>query len=307
MPPPLGGATPARVALALGTLYLVWGSTYLAIRWVVAELPPFASGSLRFTAAGLFFLLLGLLRGQRDGARWPTRLQLRNSVLLGVAFLGVSNGLVGLAERQISSGLTALMLALTPLWVALLEAVLPGGRRPTAGAVIGLLLGFGATAALVLGAPSTGHAVALSGVIMVLVASFTWATASVIARSAPRSAAFLVSAGIEMVAGGVAQALIALVRGEHHELLAAGPAPRAWLSLLYLAVMGSCIGYGAFSWLNRRVRPSLVATYAYVNPLVAVTLGALLADEPLSPRVLLSGAVIVLAVFLVTTARDRSA
>jgi drug/metabolite transporter (DMT)-like permease len=312
-PPPAGAprgpaalipAGRASIALALGTLYIVWGSTYLAIRWVVVELPPFAAGSLRFVAAGLIFLMLGLLRA--GGTARPRAVELRNAALLGVAFLGISNGLVGLAEKQISSGLTALILALTPLWVALLEALWPGGRRPPLAAIAGLVIGFGGTATLVLGAPSSGHAVAFSGLAMVLIASFSWATASIVARSAARPSVWMISAGVEMVSGGLAQAVVALIRGEYPLLVASGPAPRAWLSLVYLALVGSCLGYGAFSWLTRRARPSLVSTYAYVNPLVAVTLGALLADEPLSPRLAFSGALIVLAVFLVTTARHPS-
>ena len=289
------------MALALGTIYIVWGSTYLGIRWVVAELPPFAAGCIRFTGAGLLFLLLGFARG---GA-WPSARQFRNAALLGVALLGVSNGLVGAAERHITSSLTALILGMTPLWVALIDGLRPGGVRPAPRAIVGLVLGFVGTALLVMTAPGADgqHAVALGAGLLVLVASFTWASASLAARSVARPQSFLISGGIEMISGGLCQAVIAVVRGEWPILLASDAGGRAWLSLLYLGLVGSCLGYGAFSWLTRHARPTLVATYAYVNPLVAVALGTLLAGEALGGAIVGSGALVVLAVFLVTTAR----
>jgi drug/metabolite transporter (DMT)-like permease len=261
---------------------------------------------LRFFCAGLVFFLVGLTRpGGVAAVQAITPRQLRNAALMGMALLGCSNGLVGLAERNISSGLTALMLAITPLWIALIEALRPGGLRPTARAAVGLLIGFCGTALLATGAPADGHATSSAGVVMVLVASLVWAVASVAARNMARPSAWLISAGIEMMAGGATQAVVALVRGEWNALAAgvAGASARAWLSLLYLMLVGSGLGYGAFSWLTRHARPTLIATYGYVNPLVAVMLGTLLASEPLGPRIALAGGAIVLAVFLVTTAR----
>lgn len=286
----------ARVALALGTVYLVWGSTYLAIRWAVAELPPFTAGAVRFVTAGGLFLLFGLVRG----APRPSRRQVRNAALIGVALLGVSNGLVGFAEQRLSSSLAALVLAITPLWIALFEAIRPGGARPSRAAVVGLLIGFCGTGWLVYQPNARGDA---AGLFIVLVASITWATGSLAARRASRPSAFTISAGTEMLAGGLAQLLIAVVRGEPARLTHASPGPRAIGALVYLIVIGAWAGYGAFSWLTRNARPTLVATYAYVNPLVAVTLGALLAGEPLSSRVLVAGAAVVVSVVLVTRQR----
>jgi drug/metabolite transporter (DMT)-like permease len=295
---------PAAIAIALATLYLVGGSTYLGIRWVVVELPPFAAGAMRFVCAGLVFLLLGIARpGGLASLRATTPAQLRNAALIGVGLLGCSNGLVGLAERHISSGMAALVLAGYPLWIALFEAVRPGGLRPGARAGVGLLVGFLGTALLVTGAPADGHATSVSGVVMVLAAALVWAAASLAAKNVARPGAALISAGVEMLAGGATQALIAAARGEWPVMLASDASARAWLSQLYLMAVGSCVGYGTFSWLTRHARPTLVATYGYVSPLVAVTLGALLAGEPLGPRLVVAAIAVVAAVFLVSASR----
>jgi drug/metabolite transporter (DMT)-like permease len=303
-----GAPSQARVALALGTIYVVWGSTYLGIRWVVAELPPFAAGTIRFFSAGLCFFLLGVLRpGGLASLRATSWRQVRNAALIGAAMLGCSNGLVGLAERDISSGMTALMIAITPLLIALMEALRPGGTRPGARASAGLVVGFVGTALLVTGGRDDGHATSAAGVVMVLVAAVVWAAATLAARDVPRPAASMISAGIEMMAGGVTQAVVAAFRGDWPQLFASDASARAWLSLLYLAAVGSCLGYGAFSWLTRNARPTLVSTYGYVNPLVAVTLGTLLAGEALGPRIAVAGVAVVGAVFLVSTDRSKRA
>jgi drug/metabolite transporter (DMT)-like permease len=299
-----GSAPRARIALALATIYVVWGSTYLGIRWVVAELPPFAAGTLRFFSAGLVFFLLGVLRpGGLASWRATTWPQVRNAAVIGAALLGCSNGLVGLAERHISSGTTALMIAITPLLIALMEAFRPGGTRPGGRAAAGLVVGFVGTALLVSGGRDDGHATSVAGVVMVLVAAVVWAAATLAAKDVPRPKASLISAGIEMMAGGVTQAVVAGFRGDWPQLFASHASSRAWLSLLYLAAIGSCLGYGAFSWLTRNARPTLVSTYGYVNPLVAVTLGTLLAGETLGPRIVVAGVAVVGAVFLVSTGR----
>jgi drug/metabolite transporter (DMT)-like permease len=302
--PGTSSASRTRVALALATIYVVWGSTYLGIRWVVAELPPFAAGTLRFFSAGLFFFLVAVLRpggvGRLREVGWR---QVRNAAVLGAAMLGCSNGLVGLAERNISSGMTALMIAITPLLIALMEAVRPGGTRPGVRASVGLVVGFLGTALLVMGGRNEGHATSAAGVVMVLVAAVVWAAATLAAKDVPRPRDSFLSAGIEMMAGGVTQAVVAGFRGEWPQLFTSHASNRAWLSLLYLAAVGSCLGYGAFSWLTRNARPTLVSTYGYVNPLVAVTLGTLLAGEALGPRIVVAGVAVVGAVFLVSTGR----
>ncbi len=288
----------AKIALALLTVYVVWGSTYLAIRWVVAELPPLPAGGARFVVAGAAFVLVAWAAG----ARRPSAVELRNAALIGAAMPGLSNGLVSLAARSVPSGLIALVLAIMPLWVALLEAVRPGGARPGLRASIGLVIGFAGTATLVWHGPGEAP-VSPVGLALLVTASFVWAVGSLFARSAPRPQPWMTSAGIEMLCGGLFQLLLGLLAGEIPALFARAPSPRALGSLVYLVVIGAWMGYGAFSWLTRNARPALVATYGYVNPLVAVALGSLLADEPLGPRTAVAAALIVGSVILVTTAR----
>jgi drug/metabolite transporter (DMT)-like permease len=287
----------ARIALALGTVYLVWGSTYLAIRWTVAELPPLLAGSLRFTAAGLGFLLIARALGPI--AVSPRRLA--SAALVGAIMPGASNGLVNLAEQTVPSGLTALILAVMPLWLALFQALRRGQPRPGRRAVVGLVVGFAGTALLV--GRADGGSISVMGVLMLMAAAMLWAFGSLYAREVDRPRPWMASAGFEMLAGGLVQAVFGLAHGELPRLVAAHPSPRAVASLIYLAAVGAWAGYGAFSWLTNHARPTLVSTYCYVNPLVAVLLGWSLAGEPLAPRTLAAAALIVCSVFLVTTAR----
>jgi drug/metabolite transporter (DMT)-like permease len=290
----------ARIALALGTLYVVWGSTYLAIRWAVHELPPLLAGSARFTVAGLGFLAVARLQGPLRASRR----EVGRALLIGLLMPGVSNGLVGLAERKVPSGLTALVLALVPLWIALSLAAGSARERPGRRTSLGLTTGFGGTALLVW-TGGGGAPIDPLGVAMLIGGSLTWAAGSLVARSHERPRPWTASAGLEMLAGAAVQGGLGLAHGELPALLAAHPSPRALGALVYLAVIGGWGGYGAFSWLTRHARPTLVATYAYVNPLVAVVLGWALAGEPLSARTLAASALIVGAVALVTTGRDR--
>jgi drug/metabolite transporter (DMT)-like permease len=284
------------IAAALTTIYLVWGSTYLAIRWTVHELPPLLAGGLRFSVAGLGFLLAARLRGPIT----VTRRQLGSAALIGLLMPGVSNGLVGLAERQIPSGLAALLVALVPLWIVLFQWLGAGSERPRPRAVGGLALGFAGTALLVW----SGQARAgLAGVAMVIAASLLWAAGMLVARAADRPRPWMASSGIEMLAGGVVQAVLGIAHGELPRALTVSPSGRATGALIYLAVVGGWGGYGAFSWLTRHARPTLVATSSYVNPLVAVLLGFALAGEPLGLRTLAASGLIVCSVVLVTTAR----
>jgi drug/metabolite transporter (DMT)-like permease len=288
----------AQIALALTTVYLVWGSTYLAIRWTVAELPPLLSGAMRFLAAGLGFLLMARALGPLS----LSRRRLANAAVLGAIMPGASNGLVNLAERTVPSGLTALILAAMPLWLALFQALRRGQPRPGPRAVVGLVVGFGGTALLV-GGRGGGEPISIPGVVMLLAAAMLWALGSLFAREADRPKPWLASAGFEMLAGGLTQTIFGLAHGELPRLLAASPSPRAIGSLVYLAAVGAWAGYGAFSWLISHARPTLVSTYCYVNPLVAVMLGWALAGEPLSGKTAAAAALIICSVALVTTSR----
>jgi drug/metabolite transporter (DMT)-like permease len=284
-----------KIALALATVYVVWGSTYLAIRWTVVEIPALAAGSLRFVIAGLGFIALARARGPIA----VTRPQLASAALVGALMPGLSNGLVALAERSVPSSLTALILAVMPLWLALLQSL--RGSRPAPRAFAGLLVGFSGTALLVWS--GEGGAVSGAGVAMLLAASLIWAAGSLYARGADPPRPWMLSSGIEMLAGGCLQGILALLNGDVPTLLASSPSGRAVGALVYLTVVGAWAGYGAFSWLIRHARPALVATYSYVNPLVAVILGFVLGGEPLGLRTLCAAGLVVGSVVLVGTAR----
>jgi drug/metabolite transporter (DMT)-like permease len=217
---------------------------------------------------------------------------------------GLCNGLVFLAQRTVSSSLTAVLLAIMPLWVALIEALRPSGERPSRPAIVGLVIGFLGTALLVTGRGGL-LATDLSGLVLLVISAVVWAAFSIFAKHAARPSAWMVSAGLEMMAGGLLQAALALMRGDWSQLAVSEPGLRAILSVVYLVVAGSWIGYGSFSWLVRHASPALASTYAYVNPLVAVALGALLAGESLTARTLLAAGLIVAAVVLVTSTSAR--
>lgn len=287
------------VWFALGIVYVVWGSTYLAIRVLVRSAPPLLSAGSRFLAAGLVLgLLLGLRRG--FGALRVTRRQLASCALLGVLLPLGGNGLVTLAERDVASGIAALVVAVIPLYVVLLRAFT--GDRPSAPTLVGVLLGFAGIAVL---ADPHGGAKA-SGIALLLLASFAWSFGSwVQARLVLPSDPFVVTAW-EMATGGLAMIVVGLLSGEPGDRPISGITGEGWLALAYLAVFGSLVAFSAYVWVLHAAPISLVATYAYVNPAVAVLLGSVFLSEPVTGRVLVGGAVVLAAVAVVVGAESRT-
>jgi drug/metabolite transporter (DMT)-like permease len=287
---------------SLLVLWTVWGSTYLAIRVVVHEMPPFAAASVRFAAAGLVMGVIALIVDRANG--WPDRRQWRDYSLVGVLLLAVGNGLVMSAERSIPSGIAALIVATVPLWLLVLDGLRPGGQPWTLRVWIGTLIGL---AGVVFVARPSGEVAAghWPGVIALQVAALTWTVGSLYAQSVKKRLPLFTAAAIEMIAGSAVLFLESKVMGEDLGLLGAA-SPRAWLALLYLAVFGSLVGFTAYAYCLNELPASTVGTYAYVNPVVAVTLGSLLLGERLSPGLLVGGALIVVAVLL-STLRARKA
>ncbi len=285
-----------KVTLAFACIYLIWGSTYLAIRWAVEDVPPFLMASSRLVPAGLALLAWQLARGDAPPAprHWLSALGVGGLMLLG------GNGAVVWSETRVPSGLAALMVASVPLWVALLQG-LAGGPRPGPRAWSGLALGLAGIVVLV-GPESLagGRRIDLLAAAALLVGSLSWSAGSLIARRVPLPASPLLGAAMEMIAGGALLAVTGLALGEGARLDLARVGPRAVLSILYLATFGSIVGFTAYVWLLGVVAPSRVATYAFVNPVVAVLLGWALAGEPLTARTLLAAAIIVGAVALIT-------
>jgi drug/metabolite transporter (DMT)-like permease len=298
MTSPTGEESPGRIAVALGTVYVIWGSTYLAIRFAVETLPPFLMAGTRFTVAGV------ILYAWRRSAGFPapTRPQWRAATVVGGLMLLGGNGSVVWAEQWIESGTAALFVASVPFWMVLLDWVRPGGRPPRPTVWLGIVVGF-AGVALLLGRPEPGPNY-LVGSLALLFASVSWAMGSLYSRSAVLPAPLLATA-MQMLTGGGLLLLAGIVTGELGRLDTSGFSTKSVLALLYLIVFGSLISYSAYVWLLRVTAPSLASTYAFVNPVVAVLLGWLLAGEAMNARIVLASAVIVGGVAVITLTRRR--
>ena len=304
-------STPAKVWTALLVVYVVWGSTYLGIRYAIGAdtgevgLPPLLMGTARYGIAGLVLFAFTVRRPHPDGRPDPLGwAQWRSAAIVGVALIVGGNGLVMLAEQRITSGVAAVLVTTTPLWLALLAFVLARDRLPTLG-VVGLVLGFAGVAIL---ADPRGESIDSLGAGMVLLAAFSWACGSYFSRNATMPRRPIVMTAMEMICGAAVMGILSLVSGDAASLRIGDVGPRAWIAFAYLTVFGSMLAFTAYVWLLRNARLSLVGTYAFVNPIVAVGLGALPPlREPLGMRTLVASAVIIAGVALIVTARSRSA
>ena len=292
------GRVSPSVWVALGVVYVVWGSTYLGIRVLVRSAPPLFSAGLRFLVAGL---VLGAALGVRKG--WAslrvTGHQLASCTLLGLLLPLGGNGLVTLAERDVASGIAALVIAVVPLWVVIYRAVT--GDRPSRTTLIGVLLGFVGIAVL-----ANPHGSAqIVGLIFLIASSVLWSFGSFVQGrlDLPRDP-FVVTAW-EMSMGGLALLLVGLLRGEVGDQPISGITTEGWLAFGYLTIFGSLLGFTCYVWVLHNAPISLAATYAYVNPAVAVLLGGLIVGEPVTARVVAGGAVVLVAVALVVASESR--
>lgn len=297
----LGGgetASPRRLTLiaAFAAVYLIWGSTYLAIRFAIETMPPFLMAGVRFTIAG--GILYAVARAL--GATGPTRRHWKSALVIGGFLLLGGNGGVVWAEQTVPSGLTALIVAIVPLWMVLFDWLRGSGSRPSAGVALGLLLGF-LGVGLLIGPNGLGEGARIDpvGAGVVVLASVLWAAGSIYARHARLPDSQPLATGMEMLAGGALLLLVGTGVGEIGRVDPSAISARSALALLYLIVFGAIVAFTAYVWLLRVTTPARAATYAYVNPVVAVILGWSLASEPLGPRVLIAAAMIVAAVVLI--------
>lgn len=292
-----------KVWIALAALYIVWGSTYLAIRFAVETIPPFMHAALRFLISGA--MLYVWRRAAGDPA--PTRGNWISTAIVGTALLLGGNGLVAWAEQSVPSGIAALMISTSPFWLVLFESMRSGGSKPTWQAILGLIIGFGGVFLLIGPAEITGGEGSFDtfGVILLLLAPLFWSMGSIYARGADLPKSTLLSTGMEMLMGALSLFVVSAVKGEFSAFSLADVSARSWWGLLYLITFGSLVGFVSYGWLLQNAPVSLTSTYAYVNPVVAVLLGWLFANEELNARIALASAIIIGSVILINSARQR--
>jgi drug/metabolite transporter (DMT)-like permease len=296
-------ASRAQIIAAFASIYLVWGSTYLAIRYADETIPPFLMGGIRFLVSGALLFAWSRYRG----AERPTRVHWRNAVIAGGFLLLGGNGAVVWAEQFVPSGLTALLVSILPFWLVIIEWVRPPRKRPAGAVLLGLVLGFAGIVVLVGPADIGGHGVVRPiGALVLILGSLSWAIGSFYSRDAELPKSGLLTTGMEMLGGGVLLLIAGVLSGElsHFDIHRISGASAA--GLLYLITFGSLLGFTSYIWLLDKVSPARLGTYAYVNPVVAVILGWAIADERLSARTAVAAAIVICAVALITTARSTT-
>jgi len=290
---------------AFAAVYIFWGSTYLAIKYAIETLPPFLMAGARFVFAGSILLIWA--RFSADYER-PTAAHWRTSFIVGTLLLLGGNGGVVFAEHHISSSLAALLVATEPFWIVLLSWLWLKKSRPNLKVALGLAIGFFGVWFLIDGQNADGAANSGSmqffGTIAVIAAAFSWATGSIYGLRAPVPKSSLQTAGMQMFAGGLVLLFVSLILGEWSSFNIAEVSGNSWFGLVYLIVFGSLIGFTAYSWLLKNAQPTMVATYAYVNPVIAVLLGWLIAGESFTGQMLIGAGVIVGSVVLITSQND---
>lgn len=279
---------------AYASTWLIWGSTYIAIRWAVATVPPFLMVALRSLVAGAILLAWARIRGDRA----PTRAQWLAAVAAGAMYFLIGHGGLFWAEQRVASGPAALMIATEHFWVVLIAWMLPAGRAPSRRAAAGILIGLAGVGMLTLGGGGEAGIDPL-GAVVLLIASAGWAAGSIYFHGERRPASPLYGAGMPLAMGGILVLIASAASGETARVRAEDFTAIAIGSLVYLIVFGSVIAFTAFTWLVETEGPSRAGSYAYINPFVAVLLGWALAGEQLTPRMLAAGAAIVLAVVLI--------
>lgn len=286
-----------KLAAAFAAVYLVWGSTYLAIRVAIETMPPFAMAGLRFVIAG------GLLYGWQRlrGAPTPLRIHWRSAAIIGALLLLGGNGGVTWAEQEVPSGLAALIIATVPIWVVVFGALRPGTPRPNRRTLVGILLGLVGIALLV--GPSNlavNQQIRTISYVVLLLAPVSWAIGSLYSRGARLPASQLQATGMEMLMGGGLLLLAATVTGEWTRFDVAAISLRSAAAFVYLIFIGAIIGFTAYIWLLNNTTPAKATTYAYVNPVVAVFLGWLILSEPVTPAMLAAMVIIIFSVALIS-------
>jgi drug/metabolite transporter (DMT)-like permease len=291
-----------KILLAFAIIYFVWGSTFLAIRVGVREVPPLILASMRFSVAGA--VLYGWMR--LKGTPSPSWREWLAATLLAICIFVLDYGLLFWAEQRVPSGIAAVMLATIPVFMALSEILFLRTQRLTVRLALALLIGIGGVAVLVSHAVSFGEApIDRAGAIALVVAAMSWSIASALTRKVPLPASKAMASGAQMLSGGIMLAIAAAIFGEFRGFHIQAVSRGAWLALAYLIVAGSIVGFTAYVWLIHHESPTKVGTYAYVNPVVAVIVGYFLGGETIGPRTLLGTLLVLVSVIVITTTRAK--
>jgi len=299
--PPSRGAAPFLVIASFLAVYVIWGSTYFAIRVGLESFPPLLLAGTRHIGAGVILYLLFRKSGTR-----PTKAQWITAAITGILLLFGGNGGVCWAEQTVPSGITALLVATVTLWMVLVDWLRPGGHRPSARVLAGIMIGLAGL--LILVGPShlgnSGRVNPVGAVVLVL-ASLSWACGSLYSKHGSLPSSPLLGAGMQALCGGAVLWMVGLLAGEGAQFHPASVTPRAWLAAAYLVVFGSCVGFSAYLYILKESTAARVATYAFVNPVVALLLGWGFGGEGFSARTLIAGAVILTSVVLVISVPHR--
>jgi len=294
---------PWKILLAFAIIYLVWGSTFLAIRVGVREVPPFLFAGMRFFAAGI--VLYAWMRAKATAP--PTARQWAAASLLAVMIFVMDYGLLFWAEQRVPSGIAAVMMATIPVFMSLAEILLLRTQRLTLRLAFALLVGIGGVAVLVSRSAGFGEgAIDTSGAVALVVAGISWSLAAILTRKLPLPESKVMSSGAQMLAGGILLTLTAAVLGEFRGFHVQAISLRAWLALAYLIVAGSIVGFTAYVWLIHHESPTKVGTYAYVNPVVAVLVGYFLGGEALGARTVVGTLLVLVSVVVITTTPKKA-
>lgn len=293
-----------RLFAAFAAVYIIWGSTYLAIRFAVETLPPLLMAGARFGLSGLILLAFERMRvGTKSPG--PTSTDWRTGLISSALLLLAGNGGVVLAEQRVSSGMAALLVAVVPLWMVLLEWWRPLGKRPPALVFVGLAMGLAGLVLLINpSASSSGAAVDIGGAVILTLASLCWAVGSLYTKHAPKPSTALYGAAAQMIAGGLWLVAAGALAGEFSTMDLAHASTRSILGFVYLTTFGSLVGFTAYFYLLAHTSAAKASTYAYVNPVVAVFLGWALAHEEVTVHAVVAATVILAGVAIITIARD---
>jgi drug/metabolite transporter (DMT)-like permease len=303
---PRAGPSAAALWANMLVIYVVWGSTYFGIAIAIETMPPFLMAAIRFTIAGVILLLWDLLR-HPEARRWPTRRQLLDSAIVGGLLLGIGNGFVVFGQKTVPSGVAAILIAMMPLWFALLGWLYLRERLPRM-VLFAIAVGFGGTALLIWPAGEGANVFDPLGILILLLAPLGWAHGSIYSmRRAKLPPSPLSASGMQMLAGGAVTGLWALLTGEPASFRPEAISAESLTALVYLIFIGSMLAYTSYAWLLRNAPLPLIGTYAYVNPVVAVALGTVFLGEQLSLRTIVASVVILAAVAIIVTARGRLA